>query len=64
MIFNLLKLLAISTVWILKCFTSLPKLQKNLVAKFTCAKKQILLNSSNMLSLEGIQENFSKVTLL
>ena len=26
MTFNLLKLLAILTVWILKCFTSLPKL--------------------------------------
>ena len=27
------KLLAISTVWILKCFTSLPKLYRNLIHK-------------------------------
>ena len=33
MIFNLLKLLAISTVWILKCFTSLPKLYHSISKK-------------------------------
>ena len=33
--FNLLKLLAISTVWILKCFTSLPKLYLNKLAKIS-----------------------------
>ena len=31
--FNLLKLLAISTVWILKCFTSLPKLYHSISKK-------------------------------